>query len=168
MARFIVPNGCSDKHIRWFVFSLSGFRKNFTTFFFHNAIFFLFCFFRFLPFCFQPSFTRFLQLVFCKINLFPFFSDDEVKTSVKYGNSVKNCDMTTSQNYVEEGHYPVYYEINYMLGMLQRQKSEYLMWGFMMKIQNISAGVAIRNADAKILNAAGTAAKTSAVTGTIS
>ncbi len=72
MARFIVPNGCSDKHIRWFVFSLSGFRKNFTTFFFHNAIFFLFCFFRFLPFCFQPSFTRFLQLVFCKINLFPF------------------------------------------------------------------------------------------------
>ena len=42
------------------------------------------------------------------------------------------------------------------------------MWGFMMKIQNISAGVAIRNADAKTLNAAGTAAKTSAVTGTIS
>ena len=143
-------------------------KKFYNLLFFIMPFLFLFCFFRFLPFCFQPSFIRFLQLVFCKINLFPFFSDDEVKTSVKYGNSVKNCDMTTSQNYVEEGHYPVYYEINYMLGMLQWQKSEYLMWGFMMKIQNISAGVAIRNADAKILNAAGTAAKTSAVTGTIS
>lgn len=43
MARFIVPNGCSDRHIR-----------------------------RFISFCFQPVFTWLLQLVFGKINFFPF------------------------------------------------------------------------------------------------
>lgn len=38
---------------------------------FRNTIFFWLCFFWCISLCFQPIFTRFLQLIFCKINFFP-------------------------------------------------------------------------------------------------
>ena len=40
-------------------------------------------------------------------------SDDSVHTSIRYGKTANNCNLTSAPNYTEAGYYPVYYEIDY-------------------------------------------------------
>lgn len=40
-------------------------------------------------------------------------SDSGVHTSIRYGTSAGNCNLTSAPNYTEAGYYPVYYEIDY-------------------------------------------------------
>lgn len=71
IARFIVPNGCSEIHIRWFIFSLSGLSLNLTTFSFQNGTlpssgsFFLVSLFLLLSFPLLPVSTTLLSFPGC-------------------------------------------------------------------------------------------------------
>lgn len=40
-------------------------------------------------------------------------SDSGVNTSIRYGNSANNCNLSTAPNYTQPGYYTVYYKINY-------------------------------------------------------
>lgn len=71
MALFIVPNRCSDRHIRCDIFSMLGFRKNFTTFTFSKATFAAgFASPHSLPTAFCHSLHGFSRLSFAKSSSF--------------------------------------------------------------------------------------------------
>lgn len=50
-------------------------------------------------------------------------SEAGVRTSIRYGNSADACTLTSAPNYIDKGHYTVYYEITYTYDNTEMQEN---------------------------------------------